>query len=456
MAEILLIRSLQRRVAVVSSLAVGAALVLGVQGAQMAEDKEARQNLDSHLAEAAQTVIEFSKIDVQRALETKDTTLQTYTPPDANLDLTFQVWLKESGTLLKTNDVTLQEPLMPINVVGFETGTANGASVRKFSMISPDRKFVVQASELIEGHSTDLPTMLRYYLLPIALPLLASMLATWALQRRSVEALDALVDRLRHIDLNDLGQVKIDRPTHEIEPVIEEVNTLFQKASNAIITEQRFTSLAAHELRTPWAGIKAQAQLALKAKNDTDQREALQAVIGGVNRASHVFDQLFDLTRLESTSRHISAQFQPVNLSLVMQLVEDDMRGKLRDKDATLSCHLDVTEVLGLESALYLMLRNLVANATLYGPQGGVIEVSTELLGSEVVLRVDDAGPGIPPDSRNSAFERFNRLNQNGPDGVGLGLSIVKKTVELHEGHIRLDDSPLGGLRVEINLPQPR
>lgn len=454
MAEILLIRSLQRRVAVVSSLAVGTALVLGIQGAHLAEDKEARQNLDAHLAEAAQTVIEFSRADVQRALASKNVTLQTYTPPDANLDLTFQVWLKDSGTLLKTNDVTLQAPLMPIHLVGFETGTINDVPVRKFSMISPDRKYVVQAAEIIEDHSTDWPTMLRYYFLPIALPLLASMLATWALQRRSVEALDALVSRLRDIDLNNMGEVKLDRTTHEIEPVIEEVNTLFQKASNAIITEQRFTSLAAHELRTPWAGIKAQAQLALKAKNDPDLREALQAIIHGVNRASHVFDQLFDLTRLESTSRHIRAQFQPVNLSLVMQLIEDDMRGKLRDKNAHLNCRLQVTEVLGLESALYLMLRNLVANATLYGPEGGVIEVSTELQGADVVLRVDDAGPGIPPDSRDSAFERFNRLNQNGPDGVGLGLSIVKKTVELHEGRIHLDQSPQGGLRVEISLPR--
>jgi len=191
MAEILLIRSLQRRVAAVSSIAAGAALVLGIHGAQTVEDKEARQALDSHLAEAAQTVIEFSKDDVNRALKSKQTTLQAYSPPDANLDLTFQVWLKDSGKLIKTNDVSLQEPLMPINVVGFDTGTLNGAPVRKFSMISPDRQFVVQTSELMEGHSTDFSTLLRYYFLPIALPLLASMLFTWGLQRRSANALDA-------------------------------------------------------------------------------------------------------------------------------------------------------------------------------------------------------------------------------------------------------------------------
>jgi len=262
------------------------------------------------------------------------------------------------------------------------------------------------------------------------------------------------VDRLRNLDLTDMSQVKIDHATHEIGPVIEEVNTLFQKASNAIITEQRFTSLAAHELRTPWAGIKAQAQLALKAKNDTDLREALQSVIQGVNRASHVFDQLFELTRLESTSRNISQQFKPVNLTQVIQLIEDDLRAKLRDKNIQLETRLDVTEVLGLESAVYLMLRNLIANAALYGPEGGVIRVSTTRHESDVILHVDDAGPGIPSGSRNSAFERFNRLKQSGPDGVGLGLSIVRKTVELHAGTIRLDDSPLGGLRAEITLPQ--
>jgi hypothetical protein len=166
MAEILLIRSMQRRVAAVSAIAVSAALVLGIQGAKTVEDKEARQALDSHLAEVAQTVIEFSKDDVKKALQSKQPTLQSYTPPDANLDLTFQVWLKDSSKLIKTNDVTLKEPLMPINLVGFDTGILNGAQVRKFSMISPDRQFVVQTSELTEGHSTDFDVLLRYYFLP--------------------------------------------------------------------------------------------------------------------------------------------------------------------------------------------------------------------------------------------------------------------------------------------------
>jgi signal transduction histidine kinase len=294
---------------------------------------------------------------------------------------------------------------------------------------------------------------LRFYFLPIALPLLLSMLATSVLLRRSANALDALVHRLRHVDILDMGTVEIERPTQEILPVIEEVNSLFKKASNAIITEQRFISMAAHELRTPWAGIKAQAQLALKARNPADLQEALQYVIGGVDRASHVFDQLFDLSRLEGTSKDIAEKFQPVQIADVYQQVMDDLAAKAREKRISSHTRLDVPTIDGLDFAFFLLLRNLLSNAIQYGAEGGHIEVSTQRDETETVLYVDDSGKGIPAQARQNAFERFNRLDQHGPDGVGLGLSIVQKCVELQRGRIELQDSPLGGLRVMVRFP---
>jgi signal transduction histidine kinase len=455
MAEILRVKSLQRKVAVITSLAVAAALVLGVGGARMAEEIEQRQHLDMHLEEVAQTVLEFAEDEAKNVGHTTvphSLLPRIYLPNEANSDLTFQVWLKDGPVLLQTNDGSSTQPLMPLTTRGFDSGMVKGREGRKFSLAAQDDAFIVQVAEQFEDHDRDTPTLLRFYFLPIALPLLLSMLATWVLLRRSAGALDDLVYRLRHVDILDLGTVEIDRPTHEIRPVIEEVNSLFKKASNAITTEQRFTSMAAHELRTPWAGIKAQAQLALKARNAEDLHEALRYLIGGVDRASHVFDQLFDLSRLEATSSDIAATFGPVAIAEVYHQVMDDLSAKASARGISSHTRFDAPTIEGLDFAFFLLLRNLLSNAIQYGPDGGHIEVSTHRHGLETILNVDDSGKGISAAARQSAFERFNRLDQHGPDGVGLGLSIVLKCVELQRGRIELLESPLGGLRVQLRF----
>jgi signal transduction histidine kinase len=191
----------------------------------------------------------------------------------------------------------------------------------------------------------------------------------------------------------------------------------------------------------------------LKATNKKDLDEALKFVIEGIDRASHVFEQLFDLSRLESTSKDISDKFRPIDVAGVYAQVMDDLAIKVREKSTSSHARFDVPTLVGLEFAFFLLLRNLLANAIQYGGERGHIEVSTQTRDQETILYVDDSGKGIPEEARQSAFERFNRLNQHGPDGVGLGLSIVQRCVELQGGRIELQDSPLGGLRVQVSFP---
>ena len=454
MAEILRVASLQRKVAVITSAAVAAALLLGINGARMAEELEQHQHLDLHLEEVAQTLLSFAADDARSAAALPHGVLpRVILPNPANPDLRFQVWQKDGPVLVQTNDAGSTAPLMPLEQQGFASGTVQGKPGRIFALTSADHAFAVQVAEQFEDRDNDTPTLLIYYFLPIALPLLLSMFASWVLLRRSANALDELVDRLRHLDLLETGPVAIDKPTHEILPVIEGVNMLFQRANNALVTEQRFTSMAAHELRTPWAGVKAQAQLALKARSTQDLQESLQAIIGCVNRASHVFDQLFDLTRLESSGKEITSKFQPVAIATVYQQVMDDLDSRAVAKRMAVYTRWAQPMLYGLDFALFLLLRNLISNAILYGNEGGRIDISTESVGDKVILTVDDSGKGIPAEDRAMAFERFNRLDQHGSDGVGLGLSIVLKVVELHSATIELLDSPLGGLRVRVTLP---
>ena len=454
MSEILQVHSLQRKVAVITSAAVAVALLLGISGARMAEELEQHQHLDMHLQEVAQTLLALAAEDARNAAAPLHrATPRVFPHNPANADLHFQVWLKDGAVLLQTNVAESTLPLMPLEQQGFASASVQGKPGRVYALDSPDKAFAVQVAEQFEDRDNDTATLLRYYFLPIALPLLLSMLVCGVLLRRSAAALDRFADRIRHLDLLNMGPVVIDQPSREILPVIDEVNALFQRANNALLTEQRFTSVAAHELRTPWAGIKAQAQLALKARSPQDLQESLQSIIGCVNRASHVFDQLFDLTRLESSGEEITSKFQPVPVASVYQQVMDDLDSKAVAKRIAVYTRWDQPLLYGLDFALFLLLRNLISNAILYGNEGGRIDISTECVGNKTVLYVDDSGKGIPAEAREMAFERFNRLDQHGSDGVGLGLSIVRKVVELHNGTIELLDSPLGGLRVRVTLP---
>ena len=106
----------------------------------------------------------------------------------------------------------------------------------------------------------------------------------------------------------------------------------------------------------------------------------------------------------------------------------------------------------GIRFAMYMLMRNLIANAVLYCPPGGRVEVSTSVQGEDVILVVDDSGPGIPPAARMHVFERFNRLGRVGVEGVGLGLSIVAQVAQMHRAKVELLDSPLGGLRAQVTF----
>jgi len=120
----------------------------------------------------------------------------------------------------------------------------------------------------------------------------------------------------------------------------------------------------------------------------------------------------------------------------------------------TVAARFPVDEIRAHRFAVFVLLRNLLANAIAYTPVGGHVSISSQIQGKAVVLTVDDSGPGIRSEDRERAFERFNRLGQAHIEGVGLGLSIVHSVVDLHRATLRLLDSPLGGLRVEMAFPQ--
>lgn len=445
--------SLRWRMALIAAFAMFASLSFGGAAIYWAASIQENQMLDSRLEHLAATALSF----VEEELNEKDPAgAMKYhnlkTRPTAALLYRYQVWSRDGALLMRTHEAASDAPLMPLSQLGFDTVQLRGELYRAFSLPTKDKKFVIQVAENIDERWSQTGLMTAYYVGFLLIPFGLVFGTTWMLLRRSLGSIDTMADQLRHRNPLDLTPLRLDAPPKELMPILGSIDTLFLRVGHALSAERRFTSVAAHEMRTPLAGLRAWAQLASSARNDDELQDALQSLRTGVDRASHMLDQLLDLARIEGMPTDHGAPVEHIDLPITFQSVVQDLGPRLADKDILLDARFPARSLQGHAFAFSVLLRNLLANAVLYSPAGGRVEVCAEMQGDDTVLTVDDAGPGIRLADRERAFERFNRLGQTCTEGVGLGLSIVLSVVELHGARIRLADSPHGGLRVEVTF----
>lgn len=294
----------------------------------------------------------------------------------------------------------------------------------------------------------------KHLLVPmlVALPGLALVLVVAVgfslrpLQRLANDVARRAPDRLTPIDGTDTPR--------EIVPLIERLNQLFGEIDRALQNERRFTADAAHELRTPLAALQAQAQVALAANDDAERRHALNQILVGCDRASHLVAQLLTLARLDAGQ---ALTLRQLDLHPLAGEVLAELAGEAIAQGCELVLGEGAARIRGDATLLQAALRNLVGNALKHGAPGQ-IEISIQLQGAEAALTVSDDGRGIPAAERETVQQRFHRGTSadfhDANSGSGLGLSIVRRIVELHGGRLRLDDGPGGkGLSVSISLP---
>ena len=442
--------SLRWRFALIATFAMLASLSSGGVAIYWADSIEENQMLDARLEHLGATVLTF----VEEELNETGAGAMKYhnlkTRPTAALLYRYQVWARDGAMLLRSYEAPSHLPFMPLHQLGFDTVELRGEQYRVFSLPTKDQKFVIQVAENIEERWSQTGLMAAYYVGFLLIPFGLVYGVTWVLLRRSLRSIDTMADQLRHRNPLDLTPLRLNLPPQELKPILGSIDTLFSRVGQALSAERRFTSVAAHEMRTPLAGLRAQAQLASSARNEDELQDALRSMRLGVDRASHMLDQLLDLARIEGLPLDNAIHLERVNIADVYERVLHDLGPRVVAKQISFSARFLVEELLVHGFAFSVLLRNLIANAILYSPVGGRVEVSTTTEGDLVALTVDDAGPGIRMADRERAFKRFNRLGQTQTEGVGLGLSIVLSVVELHGARIRLLDSPLGGLGVEV------
>lgn len=402
--------------------------------------------LDGHLAQAAALLV------VQQAGEIDDDhggvdapTLHRYAPKVA-----FQVF--HEGRLVQRSSNAPTQPMLALTgqgADGFRTIVIAGTAWRVFATQGREGDVRVFVGEQVRSRDSILWAVLRSALAPMlaALPLLA--LAAWWAVRQGVAPLRLVGRALALRSPQALQPIAVPAAPSEMAPMLDALNGLFERIAELLESERRFTADAAHELRTPIAAIRAQAQVALRATDDAERLHALQATLRGCERATRLVEQMLTLSRLEAGARQTLVRLDLVALArqVVAELAPLALdKQQAIEVDATGPC-----TVHGDATLLAVLIRNLVDNAIRYSPPGARVKLAVSQAQGIVRLGLDDSGPGMSSADRARFGERFFRVVGSGQEGSGLGGSITRRIAAVHHAELRIARSTsLGGLSVEL------
>jgi two-component system sensor histidine kinase QseC len=361
----------------------------------------------------------------------------------------FQVFHAGQLTLRSAN--VGMTPMSP-KLRGFETVQLPDQSQwRVFAAQGKEGDVQVFVGERTESRHDILRALLQGVLTPLlyALPLLA--IVGWLAVRHGLGPLRELSQVLARRQPQALDAMVLGDVPSEIEPVVQSLNALFKRIGDVLDAERRFTADAAHELRTPIAAIRMQAQVALGAGSDSAQRDrALRQTLEGCDRAAHLVAQLLTLSRLEASNSN--APMTLVNLSALARQVAADLALAALEQDQTLELEAPAACLITADEVLAgVLLRNLTDNALRYSPPGARVCLSVTPVGAHIVLQVDDSGPGLMDAEMARLGERFYRAMGTGQTGSGLGWSIVRRIAAAYQAQVDVRRSALlGGLCVTV------
>ena len=433
--------------------------------------------LDAHLAQAAALLVVQATHEIDE-LETEHTPLlHKYARRVA-----FQVW--EKGQQLRLHSANAPQQPLASRERGFSDNIIDGKRWRVFSTWDESGEYLIHVAERADVREELARDIAGNLLRPMwfSLPLLALLL--WIAVMRGLRPLDKLAREVEQREPDNLAALDASTAPREVVPLIERLNRLFVRIEASMQKERRFTADAAHELRTPVAAIKAQAQVARTASGEAERIHALDNAILGCDRAAHLIDQLLTLARVDTLDRGVVepcqlrdiaaetiAALAPAALEKGVQfelLASDETVVRARHGEAEPSgagvpaSHLlpqsagyasNVSEVRGNPGLLRVLLRNLLDNSMRHTPPGTSVQVSIDHEPGVVRLSVSDNGPGIPEQERVKVLERFYRPLGTQASGSGLGLSIVKRIAEVHDAALQILPVSEGqGLRVTVSF----
>ena len=368
--------------------------------------------------------------------------------------IAFQLWSKMNGIVLHSDSA----PIFALSSAdhGFTETNIDGHLWHVFSIASTNGEYVIHVGqkEEIRAELTDEISMQLVTQFLVGLPILG--LVIWFIVGRALEPLSRLEIALSRREASYLKPLSIAKLPIEIVPIVHEINTLFVQLEQAFEHERQFTADAAHELRTPLAGLLTQAQVALRTGDETVRNQALQRIEQAVYRMTYLVQQLLTFSRIDSNTEYLAKAVTHVDKEIIQVITELDSEAYKK------RIHLEFIEenvmpIMANTLLINILLRNIIDNAIKYTPLRGNINVSLIGTDSQLVFCVEDSGPGISPDEYENSLKRFHRCVEtaHAAQGTGLGFSIVQRIAGIHNAELALGKSELGGLKVKVVFTLP-
>ncbi len=441
------VRSLRWRL--LRTVCIAALLGLALSGAlsyQQAQH-EAEELMDGHLAQSARLLLALVR-DTESHLADLAARLATVRSDQANLyepPLEFQIGRADGSLLLRSEHA----PGIPLSAAtGYSVIEHDGHPWRMLNMQAASGDYRVQVGQSITLRDRAALEVAGQSVLPIAAisPLL--LLLIYYSVRSGLKPLDDLAADVASRSPENLGPLANRAAPSEAQPLVAALNRLLFRLRDTLESERRFTADAAHELRTPLAIVKIQAQVAQLSPDANDRRHALRQIVAGADRATCVLEQLLRLARLDPLARLPN----PVEVDLA-ELARQGLADVLQSVDARdirLQTAGSPLLVRGDAELLQIVLRNLLDNALRYTPADSRIHVFARRQGGELSLGVADDGPGVPPTELPRLVERFYRGREANTEGSGLGLAIVQRIAELHDARFEVENLAAGGFTARL------
>ena len=364
-------------------------------------------------------------------------------------EMIIQIWRADGVMLYRSPQGRL---LPPQTVIGFSDTVAGGEPYRIYALRTATQ--VVQVAQQTEARGRMAGQLALRAVLPVALLAPVLMLIVWWVVGRAIGPIERVRRQVAARRPDDLAPLPTAGLPAEVRPLVGEMNGLFTRLSAAWDALTHFTADAAHELRSPLAALRLQAQSLQRAPDDATRAIATERLLAGIDRATRLVEQLLALARQEGAGE--GAERVSLDLTALARNALADAEPEAARRAIALTLDAPTAHVVlrADEAALAVLLRNLLGNALRHTPPGGQVRVGVREEASVIDLTVEDSGPGIAPDERARVLDRFYRVPGTPGHGSGLGLAIVRAIAERHGAALTLDASPtLGGLRVMLRWP---
>jgi two-component system sensor histidine kinase QseC len=408
---------------------------------------EAEELMDGHLAQSARLLLALVR-DNENHLADLATRLATVRSNEDNLyepPLEFQIGRADGSLLLRSEHA----PAAPLSAApGYSIIEHDGQPWRMLNLEASSGDYRVQVGQAIELRDRAALEVAGQTVFPIALISPVLLLLIYYSVRRALKPLDDLAADVASRSPENLKPLASRSAPLEAQPLVAALNRLLFRLRDTLENERRFTADAAHELRTPLAVVKIQAQVAQLTADRNDRQHALSQVLAGADRASRVLEQLLRLARLDP----LASLPNPGEIDLAelaRRVIAETNRG-LDTRTIRLKAGDSPLLVSGDAELLEIVLRNLIDNALRYTPSDSTITVFARRQNGELSLGVADDGPGVAPEELPRLVERFYRGREASAEGSGLGLAIAQRIAELHAARFEVENLSGGGFEARL------